>query len=105
MNEVELTTVALIASTLGGAWGAYRSGSRAWIGAAVMLLSAVATSLLALLLGLNNLVLAIVINFVLVGILGGAMKMTGKQIGYTLLSAFLVVLFIVPLINLAAQSL
>lgn len=105
MTEAELATVGLIACTLGGAWGAHRSGSRAWIGAAIVLISAVATTLLVYLLGLNNQFLALAIGIVVIGILGGAMKMTTKQIAYTLLSVFLVAILIVPLINLAAQSL
>jgi hypothetical protein len=99
MTEIEILTATILAGATGGAWGAYKSGSRAWIGATVILVGTIATLVLSALIDLNNPALTIPMNLLFVGIIGGAMRMTWQQIGYTLLSAFIVTLVVMTIVG------
>lgn len=89
MGENEIIVTAGILAALGGALGARQSGAQGWKGAATIL-AAIAVTMAALtLLSIDNAFLSILSNIVVAGVVGGALRLTGKQISFVLLGSIL----------------
>ncbi|MFJ6324094.1 MULTISPECIES: hypothetical protein [unclassified Rhizobium] len=89
MSENEFGIVLLLVGAAGGAWGARSSGTQAWRGAVVIALSMLVTLAIFVALAVDNQYLAAACNLALVAIIGGALKMTPRQIATATMGALI----------------
>jgi hypothetical protein len=101
MSENELALLLIVLSCLGGGWGAHRAGQPAWKGFLIILVAAVVSWGALALIGSESTILSIVISLVAAGALGGAMKMTGPQIGMVILGSIVILIPAFVLVDLA----
>ncbi len=89
MSENEFAVVLLLVGAAGGAWGARSSGTQAWRGAVVIASSMLITLAIFVAFAVNNQYLAAACNLALVAIIGGALKMTPRQIATATMGAII----------------
>lgn len=87
----EFGIVLLIVIAIGGAVGARLAGAPTWKGALVMAGSTLAIMALFEIATIKSMTLGFVAQIVIVGIMGGSLKLSGRQIGSVALGGILAV--------------
>ncbi len=99
VQESEFAILMLASASIGGAWGARRSGQQAWKGFVIILTALIGTAATLFAASSSNIVIGYVLTLVIAGALGGALKMTGRQIGLVVLGATLVLVVITAVVE------
>ncbi|XOK13952.1 hypothetical protein ACI6PO_19255 [Agrobacterium tumefaciens] len=92
MSETDSFIVIVLTFAVGGAYGAYKSGSDWWRGSTVMVGSYLLTALPIMLLGQNGIVFSLVLNVAIFAVCGMAFKMNLRQLVTTFLVGTLLML-------------
>ncbi|MDR6587641.1 hypothetical protein [Agrobacterium tumefaciens] len=92
MSETDSFIVIVLTFAVGGAYGAYKSGSDWWRGSTVMVVSYLLTALPIMLLGQNGIVFSLVLNVAIFAVCGMAFKMNLRQLVTTFLVGTLLML-------------
>lgn len=103
VTESEMAILTVMASSIGGALGARNAQADAWRGFVIIAASTVATLLLFSLLDVSNNALSLLCNFVLAGVIGGALKLSGRQIGVVVIGAILLGVIAVVVVGFLAK--
>lgn len=92
MSETDSFIVIVLTFAVGGAYGAYKSGSDWWRGSTIMAGSYLLTALAIMLLGQNGIVFSLVLNVAIFAVCGMAFKMKLRQLVTTFLAGTLLML-------------
>lgn len=92
MSETDNFILIVITFAVGGAYGAYKSGSDWWRGSTVMVGSYLLTALAFNLLGRNGVIFSLVLNVVIFAVAGIAFKMKLRQMVTTFLAGVFLML-------------
>ncbi|AYM05636.1 hypothetical protein [Agrobacterium tumefaciens] len=85
MSETDQFILIVLTFAVGGAYGAYKSGSDWWRGSTAMVGSYLLTALAIMGLGRNGIVFSLVLNVAIFAICGMAFKMNARQMMTTFL--------------------
>ncbi|KKX24307.1 hypothetical protein [Rhizobium sp. LC145] len=92
MSDVELGLLVIGIASIGGAAGAKSGGQPAWKGLTIVLLSMLLADIVLRMVAAQNLLIGLFLAILFACIIGGAMKMSARQISVVLIGAIVILL-------------